>query len=128
MFEASNAFLHEWTGAPLFGQSSARHVFVAGWRVLTLRSQGSGTLSQGHFTLTLGAIFCTYQRVVAGLDAPMEADGLDDGSRLRRDRQMRDASRAYNINEKGSFEDTASRGLDLARRRGAVVPGSGRAS
>ena len=58
----------------------------------------------------------------------MKYEGLDDGSRLRRDRQMRDASRAYNINEKGSFEDTASRGLDLARRRGAAVPESGRAN
>ena len=72
--------------------------------------------------------FCTYQRVVAGLDAPMEVDGLDDGSRLRRDRPMRGASTAYSINETWHFEDTASRGLDLARRRGAVVPESVRAS
>ena len=58
----------------------------------------------------------------------MEADGLDDGSRLRRNRPMRDASTAYNINETWHFEDTASRGLDLARRRGAVVPEPSRAS
>ena len=112
----------------MFGQSAARLVFVSGARVLTFRSQRSGLLRQGHATVTDFPIFFPYQRVVAGLDAPMEVDGLDDGSRLRRDRPMRDASTAYNINEKGSFEDTASRGLDLARRRAAAVPGSGRAS
>ena len=62
----------------------------------------------------------------ANVDKP--TDGLDDGSRLRRDRPMRGASTAYSINETWHFEDTASRGLDLARRRGAVVPESGRAN
>jgi hypothetical protein len=41
---------------------------------------------------------------------------------------MRGATTAYNINETWHFEDTASRGLDLARRRGPAVPVSGRAN
>ena len=49
-----------------------------------MRLQRSGLLRQGHATVTIGfGIFCRYQHVVAGHDAPMEADGLDDGSRLR---------------------------------------------
>jgi len=68
----------------MFGQPAARLVFVSGRRVLTLRLQRSGLLRQGHATVTIGfGIFCRYQHVVAGHDAPMEADGLDDGSRLR---------------------------------------------
>ena len=129
MFEAANTPRHEWTEAPLFGQLSASLVFVCGWRVLTLRLQRSGLLRQGHATVTIGfGIFCRYQHVVAGHDAPVNVEGLDDGSRLRKDRPMRDASTAYNINETWHFEDTASRGLDLARRRGAAVPESGRAN
>ncbi len=114
-------------GSSLFGQSKASFPFPCVLVVLTLRLQGCGSLLQGHATVDLVAIFCTYQRVVARRDGPMNVDGLD-GARLRKDRPMREASTAYNINETWHFEDTASRGLDLARRRGAVVPESGRAN